>query len=327
MIRYIDFSDEIEEPEADENPDEMSQNRRWKGSPIWERSGLPSELRRSLPRFQRDDNMFVFNDEKDLIVRVWMDGDSSVVPVGMVSHTYQLIQHEDLLDGMICCLGTNGIDGEALEFKATLTANGERAVLRAGLGGAFEISPDGHPTALELIATNSVDGSAAIRVCLGWYRGVCTNGMFVGVSAAAARIPHSRSARLEQAFEPIARQLAVARRERKTLGKWAGEAVTKDQLVAWVDGPVCDLWGPLAASRLYRICRTGMDGRFADPFEPKKPSERGMIETNPVPGSAVPADNRYAVLQALSWIASRRNDLDEATMRQRQIGRLMRHLR
>jgi hypothetical protein len=88
-------------------------------------------------------------------------------------------------------------------------------------------------------------------------------------------------------------------------------AVSLDALKHWIDGTLSDCWGKKAAARTFHICQSGFDAELAGPFEKGPATDKSMRATVQVPGAAVPAKTLYDVIQALSWIATRRNDTDE----------------
>jgi hypothetical protein len=119
-------------------------------------------------------------------------------------------------------------------------------------------------------------------------------------------------------------ELAVA--DGESLSKWVETPFETDQLTHWVDGAVVNTWGVKAATRVYHIIKTGRDVEIV-PFAKKtSPSNKETRTGNPVPGSSIPANNLYAVSQALTWIAGQRHDLEEQLAWQRDVPALMREL-
>jgi hypothetical protein len=62
---------------------------------------------------------------------------------------------------------------------------------------------------------------------------------------------------------------------------------------------------------VYHICVSGWDVEFETPFAKGDPTEKPVKRTMKVPGASEPVRNLYDVSQALSWVASRRNNPEE----------------
>jgi hypothetical protein len=62
---------------------------------------------------------------------------------------------------------------------------------------------------------------------------------------------------------------------------------------------------------VYHICTSGFDVDIADPFVANDATDKLVRQVQQVPGAPVPAKNLYDVSQALSWVASRRNNTEE----------------
>jgi hypothetical protein len=99
-----------------------------------------------------------------------------------------------------------------------------------------------------------------------------------------------------------------------------------DQLTHWVDGAVMNRWGVKAATRIYHIVMTGKDVEIVPFAEKTSPSMKEIRTGNTVQGSSAPANNLYAVSQALTWIAGQRHEIEEQLAWQRDVPALMREL-
>jgi hypothetical protein len=301
----------------------------WGSIPVYTIKGNRESILRHLPVFERLDTSrfgLASNPHYDLVVRQPRWSDEQPTPIGLVSKTYQLIQHATVLH--VAHEHLKRLvkkDGEFL-VSAEMTDTCERVMFRFDLGPDFAVSPDGKPVSLHLLVWNSVDGSTAIRAQLDWYRLICSNGLVAGVTLGRTRVTHSRDAYLASVFEPLSGELTAANAEGKTLCDWAGRKVSMETLATWIDATVEIEWGVLAAARVWEICQSGHDGEFVPPFESVPARRRRLRLTKLVPGSIAPARNVYAVAQALSWVASRKNDLDERMARQNSIGTLIRPL-
>jgi hypothetical protein len=287
-------------------------------------TGTTSEILKRIPRFEKLGSELLglgANVHSDVVVAHMNDG-RQPIPVGLVSKTYNLVQHCELIERALKWI--KSVPGATVpdQIELSATANFERILAKFDLGEGLSISPDGKPVNLQLVCRNSVDGSTAIRARLGWYRLVCSNGMIVGVTLGRTRLTHKPEADLSDAFTPLSEEMSTVARDRDMIRKWANTPVSLDRVRAWVDGPLVKAWNPLAACRVWTISTTGRDARFLPPFEKVSPSNRIVELLKPVPGSPGRAGTIYDVVQAMSWVASRRTDVDEAEQRQRQIGEL-----
>jgi len=89
---------------------------------------------------------------------------------------------------------------------------------------------------------------------------------------------------------------------------------------------LCDGWGKKAAARVYHICRSGRDIEFPSPFTGGPATRKPVKPVEEVPGAPIPARSLYDASQALSWVASRRNNPEERTAWQIQIPSLVEDL-
>jgi hypothetical protein len=301
----------------------------WASIPFETIEGDSDAIRSRLPAFKRWDTASLglcANPHYDLIARVPKPPFNKPVPVSLISKTYRLIQHEDVLNAAIAHLKILVQDQPVALVSTDLTEAGERVMFRFDLGPAFSICPDGELVSLHLLVWNSVDGSTAIRAQLGWFRAVCANGLIVGVSLGRTRVPHNPEADLSAVFRPLSQGLILAKREAHTLCNWVTMKISTNALGSWVDKIVAKDWGVLAAARIWEICQSGYDCELIPPFESVPARVRARRRTISVPGSARPADNVYAVTQALSWVASNCNNLEDRLIRQKSIGSLLRPL-
>jgi hypothetical protein len=297
---------------------------RWGGLPMLDFADTTAQILKRIPRFEKLSPELLglgANGHSDVVVAHMNDG-RLPVPVGLVSKTYNLVQHGELIERALKWI--KSVPGATVPDQIVLsaTANFERILAKFDLGEGLSISPDGKPVNLQLVCRNSVDGSTAIRARLGWYRLVCSNGMIVGVTLGRTRLTHKPEADLNDAFTPLSEEMSIVAKDRGMIQKWAGTSVSLDRVRAWVDGPLVKAWNPLAACRVWIISSTGRDARFLPPFEKVSPSNRIVELLSPVPGSPGRAGTIYDVVQAMSWVASRRTDVDEVEQRQRQIGEL-----
>lgn len=315
----------IPHPPEDEPGD---RGNRWGGLPMRDYANTTDRVIQLIPRFEKlapERLGLGANGHSDVVVAHMEDG-RPPVPVGLVSKTYNLVQHGELIERALRWIKSVPEATVPDKIELSATTNFERILVKFDLGEGLSISPDGESVNLQLVCRNSVDGSTAIRARLGWYRLVCSNGMIAGVTLGRTRLTHKPEADLNGAFTPLSDEMSLVAEDREMIHKWAVTSVSLDRIHTWVDGPLAKAWNPLAACRVWAISTTGRDARFVPPFKKLSPSERIVKLLSPVPGSPKRAGTIYDVVQAMSWVASRRTDVDEVEQRQRQIGELAKSL-
>jgi hypothetical protein len=244
------------------------------------------------------------------------------VPVGTVSHTYSLVQHSDVAERCLQSIRAAGVETDLLDCELGLTELGEWMNFRVYFPESYRhrrpgTTDDGMDLRLECF--NSVDGSSRLVVLFGWLRFVCSNGMVIGETVAELRDIHDSHLTLDRISNVVAEGLARVAADLKRLADWDRASVKIEALTPWIDGQVAELWGPKAACRVLHICRTGQDAEITDPFAGGKASEKSTKPTRAVPGATAPARTMFDVSQALSWVATRRNNAEERVEWQRQI--------
>ena len=249
------------------------------------------------------------------------------VPVAVVSKRYQLLPHADAADAVRAALAAIGVHPRDMQAEANLTAYGARLWLAVRLPREHDFDPgDGHPLALRVLCLNSVDGSAPLRILLGWYRFVCANGLAVGTTRAEFRLVHREGMQSADVAPLIRTGLELAEREKHSLSEWRATPVPAPRLAAFADRRLADAWGVRLAARFLHIAVTGHDAELAFPFEPGPPSAKTLTPTRRVPGSPAFAQTAWDACQALAWLARERKEPKERIERMLQIPELMQEL-
>jgi hypothetical protein len=312
----------------------------WLGEPVVHHKGTYDQVATEIPTFSRrpfglytrpregdqPPLMVGENPYYDEVVKLDFAGEH-IVPVGIVSKSYKLIQHRELFETAVSALDEADVDLSFVMVSLTISELGGRMALRFLFPERFGFDPgDSHPLRLRLECFNSVDGSSRLVPMMSWYRLICSNGLVARVTGAQEAMIHTESATVPDIKALIADGIASLSAEREFYGTAAVTSVDRHSLQIWVDGEIRSRWGALAAARTFLICETGSDGVFVDPFDKHVPSQKLMRRTKNVPGAPAKSENAYAIAQVLAWIAQGRLDVQEQTKYMREIPQLMHHL-
>jgi hypothetical protein len=245
------------------------------------------------------------------------------MPLGIVSKRYRLVQHADLVDGVVAGLKSARLPWESLSTDVRITGLGSRLHFTVHLPETFRAPVGDDSLDLTIECLNSVDRSWAFRVGMGWIRLACGNGLFVGRVMAMMRRPHVETLHVEQIPSLVARGFAAAEVDAARWRARAQATVSRAALESWADMVVTNKWGVQAAARTLHIAQTGHDGRFCTPAEKAPASRRAMLSTNAVPGSTPPNDNIFRVGQILAWLANSLGEWGGRLERVRQVPELL----
>jgi hypothetical protein len=263
------------------------------------------------------------NPYRDCIVRLPGAGFDREIPLGIASKRYQIVQHHQVIGKVTGGLDAAGIAWPELPVTVRQTELGSRVHFTVHLPDQYQVKVGDTPLGLTIECLNSVDRSWALRVGMGWVVAVCDNGLFFGKMTASLRRLHVASTSLEDVptivHEGFEQAVADAERWRFL----SGIRVTPSDAAKWVDGPIANKWGSLAAIRALHIIETGRDGVPVDRHERVPPSRRRVSTGAPVPGSCPPNDDVFRIGQVLSWLANRRTEWGATIERRRQIPDLL----
>lgn len=95
-------------------------------------------------------------------------------PLGVVSDKYDLLPHKTVVDGF-----RKAVEDQEVSEKISLTKFGARLMMDMTFPDVRVKVAKGDEVAMHLIVKNSYDGSNALRVVLGAYRLVCSNGLVI----------------------------------------------------------------------------------------------------------------------------------------------------
>jgi Domain of unknown function (DUF932) len=178
---------------------------------------------------------------------------------------------------------------------------------------------------LRLECFNSVDGSSRLLILFGWYRLVCSNGLVIGETKIEINERHLRL-NLQALPERISAVMEAVSGDRARMKKWQEEKVAIGEIARWVDEHVSEEWGKKAAARVFHICDSGKEIEIDDPFAPGPATKKPIRHLDRVPGSPERAGTKYDVSQAMSFVATHRNNTEERVAWQADIPGLLKRL-
>lgn len=279
----------------------------WKDQPVLEFNDRLDELVQLLPRFKV--HGFGGNQFYNQVVRLPTPDDPDEVPVGIVSNSYQLIQHADLIQWTRTALRDAGVAEDIAQGTLYISTYGERMKLWIALNG-LEFDPgDGHPLRTLISCQNSVEGSCALSIKVIQVREVCENGMVSGIGEEIRKLHLGKGLEEKATLQKLKSMITNISAEHAVYTRWLQTKVSASQLEAWCDETVAKTWGNREAARVASICRNGYDGKVL-PLNDKPPSRWQVGWETIVPGANAPVENAYHAAQAISWVASRAHDLE-----------------
>ena len=239
------------------------------------------------------------------------------MPVGVVSRTYTLVQHLEIATLCRDELREAGIGPDGLKYELALSELGEWMNLRVQFPEAYKfVDQQGEESHLRLECFNSVDGSSPLVIFFRWFRFVCENGQ-VTEERIHIRRRHGQGLRLDPIRSRLQDALDSVTSDRERMRNWEQERVQIGDIDSWTREHVAARWNRKAAARVFYICTKGRDVEIAHPFsKPSKYLPR-------VPGSPECAESIYDVSQALSFVATRRRDVEERVKWQEDIRPLL----
>lgn len=317
---------------TDDMIETLDEQGRWRARDVTYYAGRWQKLLPHIPRFETEDFRAAPdarpNPYMKMIVRVPRTKVEQAVPVGTVSNNYTLAQHLDVADKCFAGIRQAGIDTETLRCELGLTELGEWMNLRIYFPEKYSHTPSDNETlGLRLECFNSVDGSSRLVVLLGWLRFVCSNGLVIGETKADLHDVHNKNMDLLKIPGIIHDALRFVEDDVKRISLWENSPVPMQQFHSWVNKDVSNTWNKKAACRVFHICTSGFDVELADPFATGEASEKPVRQIQRVPGSLVPAKSLYDVSQALSWVATKRNSVEEKVEWQEAIPGLIERLK
>lgn len=306
----------------------LAETSNWMSREVKYFAGNWDQIKTHIPLFElqkfSEKNDDVFNPYYQTVIRVPLTPLENRIPIGIVSNTYTLAQHQEVSNLCIEGIKDGGINVDCLRCELGLSTLGEWMNLRVYFPDKYDFTPsDGKTLKLRLECFNSVNGGSKLIILFGWFRFICSNGLIIGKTIGELRDRHNQHMNLNKVKTLINRGMAQVGDDKEKMLRWEKVKFSTQSLTEWIDTTVSKRWGKLSAFRVFHICLSGHDAKYADPFEPEKPSRKSMTRLAPVPGAPEKAKNLYDVCQALSWVATNRNNAEEKIQRQTEIPSLI----
>ena len=303
----------------------------WRSREVKYIAGNWDQITEHIPSFELRDftegDGEVVNLYYKIVIRLPLTLLENRIPIGVVSNTYTLAQHSEVANLCIEGIKNCGIDIDRVRCELGLSVLGEWMNFRIYFPDAYDFTTsDGNPLKLRLECFNSVDGSSRLTILFGWFRFVCSNGMVIGKTISELSDIHNRHMDLRKVNSLILEAMHQVHSDKEMMSRWEKIQINANSLANWVDTTVSKKWGKIAAFRVFHICLSGHHAKYSDPFEAEKPSLKSMVQLAEVPGAPNEASNLYDVGQALSWVATNRNNAEEKIRWQTEIPNLLEDL-
>lgn len=260
------------------------------------------------------------------VIRLPLNNREDPIPVGTVSPTYSLAPHREVATFCRQGLLDAGIPSDQLRYEVGLSEFDEWMNLYFYLPDDYGFDEQGEKLDLKLECVNSVDGSSSLTIMFGWHRLICSNGMVIRDTKIEIKKRHDRTLVLPSIPDRIRPAFEAIGADRERLMNWMDATVSIKNIKAWADNGLSMKWGKVAAARVFHICNSGQDIKIKSPFVTCPATEKPIEYLGRVPGSIAPAENKYNVSQALSFVATHRKNAEERVAWQEDIPHLLDHL-
>jgi hypothetical protein len=264
-----------------------SPRRQAKHSHVWHHGTL-GELRRRIPgpftlaAFQHGGKV-------NPLLQVVCDGDG--LPLATVSPSYMLIDHGDLVDSLVRGLNRAGLDPTGYPAEMYVGDNGARFALRLVFPDLVYDPGDGHPVAGQVQLLNSVDRSLPLRLAIGFFRFVCSNGLVVGEAVTNLHEIHRKGRVDVLRLQEVVSKGLKGLQEKSMLFEAMYQTEIPEGFTTRLLTVAGEAWGRRQAAEIGRALEGG--------------TYRGVE----IPGIGAPAVNLWQALNVLVWVSARSRDL------------------
>lgn len=146
--------------------------------------------------------------------------------LGMHGSRYRLITHEEAFAAVEQCLSASSIRQEGRETHVSFSHHGARAFCDYHFPAEQTNLAQGDAVCLRIVVVNSYDQSSALRVVVGAFRFVCSNGMMIGEEYAGYSHRHTGGLLMDHFTSSLNEGLGVYRRRSAQWRKWRLQAFT-----------------------------------------------------------------------------------------------------
>jgi len=317
---------------VDDLVEQLRETGRRNGRKITYFGGTWRKLRHKVPQFETRDFRVSpdgpANPFMQTVTRLAANTGERAIPIAAVSNSYTLAQHHVVAENCLAGVQNQGIETKNLRCELGITDLGEWMNFRIYFPREYNYVPrDGKSIGLRLECFNSVDASCRLVVLLGWFRFVCSNGMIIGRTMAELRDVHGKYMNLDNMSDVVSKGLDRVEGDISRLVIWEAALFDLSALKLWANEKVSSTWGKKAACRVYHICRSGYDVEITNPFARGDATEKPVRQMQEVSGAMKPARNLYDASQALSWVATNRQNPEQRIGWQSDIPKLIGQLR
>ena len=146
--------------------------------------------------------------------------------LGVVSDSYQIAQHPDAFRTVERIIAGSELDLEGVKRTISVSHGGARAYAIYSLPAHTIETSKGDPSALQISARNSFDGSWCFHVDIGSVRMICTNGQVFLEDFAMFKSKHTRGLNMAHAARKLSNAVEVYAKEVDRWKEWQQTDVT-----------------------------------------------------------------------------------------------------
>ena len=148
--------------------------------------------------------------------------------LGMHRSRYRLITHEEAFDAVNVSLAASSIDQEGMEVYLRQSHHGARAFCEYRFPAECTHLGEDDDVCLRIILVNSYDQSSALRLTVGAFRFICSNGMIIGERYSGFSHRHTGELALTRFTESLDEGLGIYRQRSTQWKKWRLQKLSPD---------------------------------------------------------------------------------------------------
>lgn len=135
---------------------------------------------------------------------------------------YRLLEHGELLDAIEGVIADSRLNLEGRTTTVRVSHHGARMYAETEFPAEQVMVQGDDPVCLRVIVVNSYDGSSAVRLLVGAFRLVCSNGMIIGEKYMDHRFRHTRSLETGRFAAALHEGIGDYREATRLWRAWAG---------------------------------------------------------------------------------------------------------